>query len=81
MLCRNKMILACKPVQSNSGSHFMVTAESWCLYKDKIMVTKCIPTVEGISCEQHSGACPVSAHHLHPLLYYWALSVACAGCC
>lgn len=41
------------------------------------MVTKSVPTVEGISCAQHSGAClPIIF-----ILYYWALSVACTGCC
>lgn len=39
----------------------MVTSESWCPYEDKIMVAKYVPTAEGISCDQPSGACPVSA--------------------
>lgn len=45
------------------------------------MVAKYVPTVEVISCDQHSGACPVSTHHFHSILYCGALSVACAGCC
>lgn len=45
------------------------------------MVAKYVPTVEGISCDQHSGACAVCTRHLHSVLYYKALSVACAGCC
>lgn len=77
------MSLACNPcrVAMKEPSGSMVTCESCVPYEDKIMVAKYVPTVEVISCDQHSGACPVSTHHLHSVLYCGALSVACAGCC
>lgn len=75
------MHVSCAESQRKEPSGSMVTSESCVPYKDKIMVAKYVPTVEGISCDQHSGACPVSTHHLHSVLYYRALSVASADCC
>lgn len=73
------MSLACNPcrVTMKEPSGSMVTCESCVPYEDKIMVAKYVPTVEVISCDQHSGACPVSAHHLHSVLYCGAVCGLC----